>query len=179
MNVLLCHPLAMSALGTSDVGGSGFRHHIHYPSFGNTSKLTFLGTNVNVHMWLKASVHLTLCLQDVRRVPGVAPTLVRSASETSEKRPFMCAYPGCNKRYFKLSHLQMHSRKHTGKCIHRPVLVLVAQGRLGSPCFLLSLPGHRWFLECKVDTTFRGWKKAARPLCILKFYPLFKKGRAE
>ncbi|KAI4537344.1 hypothetical protein MG293_012207 [Ovis ammon polii] len=53
--------------------------------------------------------------QDVRRVPGVAPTLVRSASETSEKRPFMCAYPGCNKRYFKLSHLQMHSRKHTGE----------------------------------------------------------------
>ncbi|PNI78761.1 WT1 isoform 11, partial [Pan troglodytes] len=53
-------------------------------------------------------------IQDVRRVPGVAPTLVRSASETSEKRPFMCAYPGCNKRYFKLSHLQMHSRKHTG-----------------------------------------------------------------
>nr|XP_023418528.1 Wilms tumor protein isoform X1 [Cavia porcellus] len=54
-------------------------------------------------------------IQDVRRVPGVAPTLVRSASESSEKRPFMCAYPGCNKRYFKLSHLQMHSRKHTGE----------------------------------------------------------------
>nr|XP_012307710.1 Wilms tumor protein isoform X2 [Aotus nancymaae] len=54
-------------------------------------------------------------IQDVRRVPGVAPTLVRSASETNEKRPFMCAYPGCNKRYFKLSHLQMHSRKHTGE----------------------------------------------------------------
>ncbi|KAL6035326.1 hypothetical protein STEG23_033064 [Scotinomys teguina] len=54
-------------------------------------------------------------IQDVRRVSGVAPTLVRSASETSEKRPFMCAYPGCNKRYFKLSHLQMHSRKHTGE----------------------------------------------------------------
>lgn len=56
----------------------------------------------------------SLSLQDVRRVPGVAPTIVRSASETNEKRPFMCAYPGCNKRYFKLSHLQMHSRKHTG-----------------------------------------------------------------
>ena len=98
-------------------GGSGFRHRIHCPCFGNTSKLALLGTNVSVHMWLKASVYLMLCLQDVRRVPGVAPTLVRSASETSEKRPFMCAYPGCNKRYFKLSHLQMHSRKHTGKCI--------------------------------------------------------------
>ncbi|XP_005991290.1 Wilms tumor protein homolog isoform X2 [Latimeria chalumnae] len=54
-------------------------------------------------------------IQDVRRVPGVAPTIVRSSTETNEKRPFMCAYPGCNKRYFKLSHLQMHSRKHTGE----------------------------------------------------------------
>ncbi|XP_073460590.1 Wilms tumor protein isoform X6 [Aquarana catesbeiana] len=53
-------------------------------------------------------------LQDVRRVPGVTPAIVRS-TETNEKRPFMCAYPGCNKRYFKLSHLQMHSRKHTGE----------------------------------------------------------------
>ncbi|XP_068459307.1 WT1 transcription factor a isoform X2 [Clinocottus analis] len=52
-------------------------------------------------------------LQDVRRVPSIAPAIVRS--ESSEKRPFMCAYPGCNKRYFKLSHLQMHSRKHTGE----------------------------------------------------------------
>uniref|UniRef100_A0A3B4FQR4 Wilms tumor protein homolog n=1 Tax=Pundamilia nyererei TaxID=303518 RepID=A0A3B4FQR4_9CICH len=52
-------------------------------------------------------------IQDVRRVPSIAPAIVRS--ESSEKRPFMCAYPGCNKRYFKLSHLQMHSRKHTGE----------------------------------------------------------------
>ncbi|XP_036399676.1 Wilms tumor protein homolog isoform X3 [Megalops cyprinoides] len=53
-------------------------------------------------------------IQDVRRVPGITPPIVRS-SESNEKRPFMCAYPGCNKRYFKLSHLQMHSRKHTGE----------------------------------------------------------------
>ncbi|XP_036390971.1 WT1 transcription factor a isoform X2 [Megalops cyprinoides] len=53
-------------------------------------------------------------IQDVRRVPSITPAIVRS-SETNEKRPFMCAYPGCNKRYFKLSHLQMHSRKHTGE----------------------------------------------------------------
>ncbi|CAN9498638.1 unnamed protein product [Ophioblennius macclurei] len=52
-------------------------------------------------------------IQDVRRVPSMAPAIVRS--DSSEKRPFMCAYPGCNKRYFKLSHLQMHSRKHTGE----------------------------------------------------------------
>ncbi|KAM4602499.1 WT1 transcription factor b isoform 2-T2 [Polymixia lowei] len=53
-------------------------------------------------------------LQDVRRVPGIAPPVVRS-SEATDKRPFMCAYPGCSKRYFKLSHLQMHGRKHTGE----------------------------------------------------------------
>ncbi|PWA24785.1 hypothetical protein CCH79_00010114 [Gambusia affinis] len=51
-------------------------------------------------------------IQDMRRVPSIAPAIVRS--DTSEKRPFMCTYPGCNKRYFKLSHLQMHDRKHTG-----------------------------------------------------------------
>lgn len=49
----------------------------------------------------------------MRRVPSIAPPLVRS--ESSEKRPFMCAHPGCNKRYFKLSNLQLHSRKHTGE----------------------------------------------------------------
>ncbi|XP_021167758.2 WT1 transcription factor b isoform X4 [Fundulus heteroclitus] len=53
-------------------------------------------------------------LQDVRRVPSIGPPMAKS-TEASEKRPFMCAHPGCNKRYFKLSHLQMHGRKHTGE----------------------------------------------------------------
>ncbi|KAM6942678.1 WT1 transcription factor b isoform 2-T2 [Xenentodon cancila] len=53
-------------------------------------------------------------LQDIRQVPAVTPPAVKS-SEASEKRPFVCAYPGCSKRYFKLSHLQMHGRKHTGE----------------------------------------------------------------
>ncbi|KAK3549276.1 hypothetical protein QTP70_034494 [Hemibagrus guttatus] len=53
-------------------------------------------------------------IQDVRRVPSITPSSVRSG-EPSEKRPFMCTYPGCSKRYFKLSHLQMHGRKHTGE----------------------------------------------------------------
>ncbi|KAM6942679.1 WT1 transcription factor b isoform 3-T3 [Xenentodon cancila] len=51
---------------------------------------------------------------DIRQVPAVTPPAVKS-SEASEKRPFVCAYPGCSKRYFKLSHLQMHGRKHTGE----------------------------------------------------------------
>ncbi|XP_049575060.1 WT1 transcription factor b isoform X1 [Syngnathus scovelli] len=53
-------------------------------------------------------------LQDVRRVPSLAPPAVKS-SEPSEKRPYVCTHPGCNKRYFKLSHLQMHGRKHSGE----------------------------------------------------------------
>ncbi|XP_074522341.1 WT1 transcription factor b isoform X2 [Halichoeres trimaculatus] len=53
-------------------------------------------------------------LQDVRRVASIAPPVVRS-TEANEKRPFVCAYPGCSKKYFKLSHLQMHGRKHTGE----------------------------------------------------------------
>lgn len=53
-------------------------------------------------------------LKDVRRVPSITHPVVRS-SEANEKRPFVCAYPGCSKRYFKLSHLQMHGRKHTGE----------------------------------------------------------------
>ncbi|XP_077419975.1 WT1 transcription factor b isoform X2 [Vanacampus margaritifer] len=53
-------------------------------------------------------------LQDVRRVPSLAPPVVKS-SEPGDKRPFVCAHPGCSKRYFKLSHLQMHGRKHSGE----------------------------------------------------------------
>uniref|UniRef100_A0A8C6SI20 WT1 transcription factor b n=1 Tax=Neogobius melanostomus TaxID=47308 RepID=A0A8C6SI20_9GOBI len=52
-------------------------------------------------------------LQDVCHAPGTTPSTGKS--ETNEKRPFMCVYPGCSKRYFKLSHLQMHGRKHTGE----------------------------------------------------------------
>ncbi|XP_077419976.1 WT1 transcription factor b isoform X3 [Vanacampus margaritifer] len=51
---------------------------------------------------------------DVRRVPSLAPPVVKS-SEPGDKRPFVCAHPGCSKRYFKLSHLQMHGRKHSGE----------------------------------------------------------------
>lgn len=64
---------------------------------------------------IKPSVFsLRFSFKDVRRVSGITPPAVRS-SEANEKRPFVCAYPGCSKRYFKLSHLQMHGRKHTGE----------------------------------------------------------------
>lgn len=100
-----------------------------------------------------------MCVQDVRRVPSIAPAIVRS--ESSEKRPFMCAYPGCNKRYFKLSHLQMHSRKHTGEtnrsrktCCNIPIAVLLVpnfpEAQLQSPT--CSLTGFIvWLKENKLS----------------------------
>lgn len=132
----------MSAMAIWSVNGSGFRSAPATPSLNIFQCSLSLKTYQNVHIWLKASLPLTVCLQDVRRVPGVAPTLVRSASETSEKRPFMCAYPGCNKRYFKLSHLQMHSRKHTGKCAHCPALDKHGSRAPFPGCHAAKDPGH-------------------------------------
>ncbi|XP_063730541.1 WT1 transcription factor a isoform X2 [Eleginops maclovinus] len=83
-------------------------HAAGYDSEPNTPMLYSCSTQYRIH-----THGVFRGLQDVRRVPSIAPAIVRS--ESSEKRPFMCAYPGCNKRYFKLSHLQMHSRKHTGE----------------------------------------------------------------
>uniref|UniRef100_A0A3P8W7E1 WT1 transcription factor b n=1 Tax=Cynoglossus semilaevis TaxID=244447 RepID=A0A3P8W7E1_CYNSE len=51
-------------------------------------------------------------VQDVRRVPGTATPVTKS--ESIDKRPFSCTYPGCSKRYFKMSHLLTHGHKHTG-----------------------------------------------------------------
>ncbi|XP_061077599.1 WT1 transcription factor a isoform X5 [Conger conger] len=84
-------------------------HGTGYESDPNTPLMYSCSTQYRIH-----THGMFRGLQDVRRVPGIAPAIVRS-SETNEKRPFMCAYPGCNRRYFKLSHLQMHSRKHTGE----------------------------------------------------------------
>ncbi|XP_075998681.1 WT1 transcription factor a isoform X3 [Genypterus blacodes] len=83
-------------------------HATGYESDPNTPMVYSCSTQYRIH-----THGVFRGIQDVRRVPSITPTIVRS--ETSEKRPFMCAYPGCNKRYFKLSHLQMHSRKHTGE----------------------------------------------------------------
>lgn len=48
--------------------------------------------------------------------PFIAPSVSSVTPKTDEQRkPFVCLYPGCTKRYLKLSHLQMHIRKHTGE----------------------------------------------------------------
>nr|ANA12157.1 Wilms tumor protein 1 [Andrias davidianus] len=94
--------------------GSSFKGHAAaYENDNHAAPMLYsCGTQYRLHAH---GVELFRGMQEFRRVPGVPPTIVRSATETNEKRPFMCAYPGCNKRYFKLSHLQMHSRKHTGE----------------------------------------------------------------
>lgn len=114
-------------------------------------------------------------------MPGVAPTLVRSASETSEKRPFMCAYPGCNKRYFKLSHLQMHSRKHTGKCVPCPALFPVAWARVVQEFLLLavtplSTQEMSWIdsRQCFERSGQGDKKKGAGAFFVLTVHPLIK-----
>ncbi|XP_069079607.1 Wilms tumor protein isoform X1 [Pleurodeles waltl] len=94
--------------------GSSFKGHAAaYENDNHTTPMLYsCGAQYRLHAH---GVELFRGMQEFRRVPGVPPAIVRSATETNEKRPFMCAYPGCNKRYFKLSHLQMHSRKHTGE----------------------------------------------------------------
>ncbi|XP_066556595.1 WT1 transcription factor b isoform X1 [Amia ocellicauda] len=94
----------------STLGAPMKSHTTGYESDHNTPMVYSCSTQYRIH-----THGVFRGIQDVRRVPGITPAIVRSSSETNEKRPFMCAYPGCNKRYFKLSHLQMHSRKHTGE----------------------------------------------------------------
>ncbi len=50
-------------------------------------------------------------------VPQMAMHQQQGIQQKSEeqRKPFVCLYPGCTKRYLKLSHLQMHIRKHTGE----------------------------------------------------------------
>jgi Wilms tumor protein 1 len=67
-------------------------------------------------------IHMTMSSQPTFIIPQMRqqpPQLISAQaimSKTEEQRkPFVCLYPGCTKRYLKLSHLQMHIRKHTGE----------------------------------------------------------------
>lgn len=44
--------------------------------------------------------------------PGGRPA---GSRKDDSLKPFVCEYQNCDKRYYKLSHLQMHVRKHTGE----------------------------------------------------------------
>ena len=66
------------------------------------------------------SAHPTFIIPQVRHQQHgqvqIAGQPQMAATKTEEQRkPFVCLYPGCTKRYLKLSHLQMHIRKHTGE----------------------------------------------------------------
>lgn len=53
-------------------------------------------------------------------VPGDSSAL--SVDSSKRPKPFVCRHPGCDKCYYKSSHLKAHYRTHTGKLI--TVLVL-------------------------------------------------------
>lgn len=81
-----------------------------------TDAYKYEGSNP-IHMAM--SSHPTFIIPQIRPQVPQPPQLISTQavmSKTEEQRkPFVCLYPGCTKRYLKLSHLQMHIRKHTGE----------------------------------------------------------------
>ena len=82
------------------------------------------GIPADAHMYegasplqMTMSSHPTFIIPQVRQQqPGNLIGQQQQNIKTEEQRkPFVCLYPGCTKRYLKLSHLQMHIRKHTGE----------------------------------------------------------------
>ena len=66
------------------------------------------------------STHPTFIIPHVRQGPIQQPGMLigqqpNTMKSDEQRKPFVCLYPGCTKRYLKLSHLQMHIRKHTGE----------------------------------------------------------------
>lgn len=61
------------------------------------------------------SSHPTFIVPQVRQQPGNLIGQQQTVKSEEQRKPFVCLYPGCTKRYLKLSHLQMHIRKHTGE----------------------------------------------------------------
>ena len=62
------------------------------------------------------SNHPTFIIPQMRpQMPQLVNTQPGISKTEEQRKPFVCLYPGCTKRYLKLSHLQMHIRKHTGE----------------------------------------------------------------
>lgn len=61
------------------------------------------------------SSHPTFIVPQVRQQSGNLIGQQQTVKSEEQRKPFVCLYPGCTKRYLKLSHLQMHIRKHTGE----------------------------------------------------------------
>ena len=62
------------------------------------------------------TTHPTYIIPQPRQQPGnLIGQQQQNIKSEEQRKPFVCLYPGCTKRYLKLSHLQMHIRKHTGE----------------------------------------------------------------
>lgn len=61
------------------------------------------------------SSHPTFIVPQARQQSGNLIGQQANVKSEEQRKPFVCLYPGCTKRYLKLSHLQMHIRKHTGE----------------------------------------------------------------
>lgn len=91
--------------------------------YSKPSTLPLMSNCVDSYKYESVSpIHMTMAPQPTFIIPQMRqqpPQLISAQavmSKTEEQRkPFVCLYPGCTKRYLKLSHLQMHIRKHTGE----------------------------------------------------------------
>ncbi|KAG5839990.1 hypothetical protein ANANG_G00211370 [Anguilla anguilla] len=85
-------------------------HGTGYESEPNTPVMYSCSTQYRIH-----THGMFRGLQDVRRVPGITPAIVRS-SETNEARekPYQCDFSDCGRRFSRSDQLKRHQRRHTG-----------------------------------------------------------------
>ena len=93
------------------------RQELQQPSQQTSTVYKFKGASP---MQMTVSSHPTFIIpqmrQPIQRQPGTLIGQQMTPTKSRERpKPFVCLYPGCEKRYLKLSHLQMHIRKHTGE----------------------------------------------------------------
>ena len=81
----------------------------------NASSEGHLYDNGSPPVQVAMSSHPTFIVPQGRPQQGDLIGQQPNVKSEEQRKPFVCLYPGCTKRYLKLSHLQMHIRKHTGE----------------------------------------------------------------